>query len=172
MTTLSSFRAGSTAAEPDDVQMLTFQLGSGAFAVDVRRVREVLDHKPIQPLANAPASLIGMIDVRGTGVPVMDLKRKLSLPDAEERAVGPDTRIVVLEFRAASGEERTLAVIADAVHEVADLTEEMLEAPPAIGERWNSGFMQGIGRRGDDFLTLLTVERLFDEDAAPASRAA
>ncbi len=171
MTNLSSFRAGVEASEPDALQMLTFQLGSGAFAVDVRQVREVLDHKPIQPVAGAPATLLGMIDVRGVGVPVMDLKRKLSLPPEEIRAVGPDTRIVVLEFGSSEG-DRTLAVIADAVHEVADLAEQSLEAPPAIGERWNSGFMQGIGRRGEDFLTLLTVERLFDEAASPTPRAA
>ena len=171
MTQSSSFRAGVETSEPDALQMLTFQLGSGAFAVDVRQVREVLDHKLIQPVAGAPAALLGMIDVRGVGVPVMDLKRKLSLPPEESRAVGPDTRIIVLEFEAADG-DRTLAVIADAVHEVADLAEQSLEAPPTIGERWNSGFMQGIGRRGEDFLTLLTVERLFDEAATATPRAA
>ncbi len=141
-------------------EMLTFQLGSAAFAVNVRQVREVLDHKPIQRMANAPASLLGMIDVRGVGVPVVDLKRRLAMPPSEEREVGPETRIVVLEFE--TGETlHTLAVIADAVHEVADLSDQTLEAPPHVGERWSNEFMQGLGRRGDAFLTLLKVEKLF-----------
>jgi purine-binding chemotaxis protein CheW len=154
-------------------EMLTFQLGSGAFAVNVQQVREVLDYKPIQPMANAPASLIGMIDVRGVGVPVVDLKRKLAMPAGEGRDIGPDTRIVVLEFEAA-GRLHTVAVIADAVHEVADLSDQTLEAAPHVGEAWNSDFMQGLGRRKEAFLTLLRIDSLFHgtESVLSGARAA
>ena len=157
-------RFQSSRSEDEDVdgnnEMLTFQLGSAAFAVNVRQVREVLDHKPIQRMANAPASLLGMIDVRGVGVPVVDLKRRLAMPPSEDREVGPETRIVVLEFET-DEHLHTLAVIADAVHEVADLSDQTLEAPPHVGESWSNDFVQGLGRRGDSFLTLLKVEKLF-----------
>ncbi|MBB3951651.1 chemotaxis protein CheW [Aureimonas jatrophae] len=151
---------GESETESESAEMLTFQLGSGAFAVNVRQVREVLDHKPIQPLANAPASLLGMIDVRGAGVPVVDLKRKLRMPDSEMRPVTGDTRIVVLEFEAA-GETQTIAVIADAVHEVVDLADQVVEMPPHVGEAWDTTFMQGLGRRNESFLTLLRADHLF-----------
>lgn len=141
-------------------EMLTFQLGSAAFAVNVRQVREVLDYKPIQRMANAPESLLGMIDVRGVGVPVVDLKRRLAMPASETREVGAETRIVVLEFEL-DEHLHTLAVIADAVHEVADLSDQTLEAPPHVGEAWSNEFVQGLGRRGESFLTLLKVEKLF-----------
>jgi len=163
----------SAEADPDEgSEMLTFQLGSGDFAVNVRQVREVLDYKPIQPMANAPASLLGMIDVRGVGVPVVDLKAKLAMAASEHREIGPDTRIVVLEFEA-EARHHTVAVIADAVHEVADLSDQTLEAPPHVGETWNNDFMQGLGRRKEAFLTLLRIEQLFGRlDGAAPARAA
>ncbi|ALN71190.1 MULTISPECIES: chemotaxis protein CheW [unclassified Aureimonas] len=156
------FQSSRADDEDDDSnnEMLTFQLGSAAFAVNVRQVREVLDHKPIQRMANAPESLLGMIDVRGVGVPVVDLKRRLAMPVSEHREIGPETRIVVLEFEL-DEHLHTLAVIADAVHEVADLSDQTLEAPPHVGEAWSNDFVQGLGRRGESFLTLLKVEKLF-----------
>lgn len=157
----------------DTREMLTFQLGSGAFAVNVRQVREVLDYKAIQPIANAPATLLGMIDVRGVGVPVVDLKRKLAMSPNESRDVDADTRIIVMEFQA-TGRLHTVAAIADAVHEVADFGEQSLEPAPEFGESWNHAFMSGLGRREGNFLTLLDIDRLFTADDAllPARAAA
>ncbi|KQT86108.1 chemotaxis protein CheW [Aurantimonas sp. Leaf443] len=144
-----------------DREFLTFQMGTAAFAIPVRQVREVLDYRPVEPLANAPSSVLGVIDVRNVAIPVMDLKSKLAMPDGERREVGSETRIVVLEF--VDGErQQTVAVIADAVHEVADLGEEPIEAAPDVGEAWDSGFMKGLGRRKGAFLTLLEIDRLFD----------
>lgn len=145
-------------------EVLTFRLGKQAFGIRVLHVREVLDHKPIAPLANAPETLLGMIDVRGIGVPVVDLKHKLRMSVGRAGEPTTDSRIVVLEFDEAEG-RRTLAVIADAVFEVADIDETGIEDAPRFGESWNSDFMTGIGRRDGDFLTLLDIPRLFAPDA-------
>jgi chemotaxis signal transduction protein len=83
--------------EPE--QHLTFGLAGATFAVPVRQVREILDLQPMARIANAPALLLGMIDVRGQGIPVIDLARKLALP-ASERS--EHTRILVLKVPGSS----------------------------------------------------------------------
>jgi purine-binding chemotaxis protein CheW len=93
-------------------QYLTLALAGETFAVPVRHVREVLDLQKIARIANAPPLLLGMIDVRGQGIPVIDLARKLALP-ASERS--EHTRIVVLEV-GQTGRQLVIAAIADAVH--------------------------------------------------------
>lgn len=146
-------------------EILTFRLGSNAFAMEVRHVREVLDYKPIAPVAGAPSNLIGMIDVRGTGVPVVDLKRKLGMHGLDMGPT-PDTRIIVLEFLIAM-RPHTVAIVADAVHEVSDVADQKIEQPPQFGESWKADYMQGLGRRGEEFMTLLDIGTLFaDRDGA------
>ncbi|GGE25301.1 chemotaxis protein CheW [Aureimonas endophytica] len=147
-------------------EILTFRIGTETFGIRVMHVREVLDHKPIARVSNAPPTLLGMIDVRGIGVPVVDLKLKLRMAAGGEGEgePTPDSRIVVLEFDAA-GRHQTVAIVADAVYEVSDLGDAALERPPQFGESWNSAFMTGLGRRGESFLTLLDIPHLFETAA-------
>jgi purine-binding chemotaxis protein CheW len=147
-------------------QYLTFGLEDEMFAVSVHQVREVLDRQRIAHVANAPALLLGMIDVRGSGIPVIDLKGKLALPST--RAEGEHTRIVVMEI-GRDDERLVIGAITDAVYEVAYLPDEAIAPPPEFGARWQSAFMRGLARRGDRFVTLLDLERLFaDADLAAA----
>lgn len=140
-------------------QILTFRLGIGVFGIHVRYVREVLDMTPVTPVANAPASLLGMVDVRHEGVPVVDLKQRLRIPDTGG-AAGPDTRIVVLEI-GADAAPRVIAIVADAVLEVVEHDPASLDAPPSFGETWDARFIHGIGRRADEFMTLLDIGAIF-----------
>lgn len=147
--------------EPAAREILTFRLGSESFGIQVVHVREVLDFKPIARVSNAPSALLGMVDVRGVGVPVVDLKRKLRMPESESAETSPDTRIVVLDFMC-GGRHQTVAVVADAVHEVTDFGDDEIEAAPQFGQDWNSSFMKGLGRRNGGFLTLLEIDQLFE----------
>jgi purine-binding chemotaxis protein CheW len=140
-------------------QILTFRLGVGVFGIHVRHVREVLDVTPITPVANAPASLLGMVDVRHEGVPVIDLKQRLRIAEMPG-AGGPDTRIVVLEIPI-DGAAAVIAIMADAVLEVVEHDPATLDGPPSFGERWDASFIHGIGRRGDEFMTLLDISAIF-----------
>lgn len=140
-------------------QILTFRLGRGVFGIHVRHVREVLDVTPVTPVANAPASLLGMVDVRQEGVPLIDLKRRLRIAESPD-GTGPDARIVVLEIE--SGEAvSVVAIMADAVLEVVEHDPASLDGPPSFGEPWDASFIHGIGRRGDEFMTLLDIEAIF-----------
>lgn len=141
-------------------QYLTFKLGEEVFALDVSQVREVLDLSPITRVPKAPEFMRGVINVRGSVVPVVDLRLKFGLPKTENTV---DTRIVVMEIDL-DGETTVLGALADSVDEVIELEPDRIEDPPRIGSRWRTEFIRGIGKRDDTFVILLDIDRIFSTD--------
>ena len=123
--------------------------------------------RPIARLPQAPANLLGMIDVRGLGVPVVDLRLTLGLPPAADTE---NTRIVVLSLCGKDGELR-LGLRADRVFEVTVLDDAELDPPPAIGGTWGGRCIAGIGRRNGNFVTVLDLEALLGSVEAAAQAA-
>lgn len=144
----------------ETTQHLTFRLDNELFALDVAQVREVLDLSPITKVPRAPEFMRGVINVRGSVVPVVDLRLKFGLPKTENSM---DTRIVVMEL-SLDGETAVLGTLADSVHEVIDLEPEQIEEPPKIGTRWRTEFIKGIGKRNEQFIIILDVDRVFSSD--------
>lgn len=144
-------------------QVLTLGVGEATFAVPVTSVQEILDMRPVTHLPDAPMHLLGVIDVRGEGVAVMDLAAFLgtsSEPDTD------GTRIVVLRFRLREAEV-VLGLRADRVHEVTALDGDTLEPlPESQVLKWNSRFVSGLGRRDGRFVALLDLQRMFAGEAA------
>lgn len=143
--------------------VMTFGLGEALFALPVTLVQEILDTRPVSPLPNMPPHLLGVIDVRGASVAVVDLRHLLGQPPRED---APDTRFVVLLLE---HEDRTfpMALRVDRVIEVTVLDDARLE--PVAGARllsWDPRMVEGIGRRNGAFVTLLRLEGLFDPDLA------
>lgn len=148
-------------------QFVTLGVAEELFAAPVEKVQEILDMRPIARLPQAPANLLGMIDVRGQGIPVVDLRLTLGLPPAPD---SENTRIIVLSLSGQHGEAK-LGLRADRVFEVTILDEADLDPPPAISGTWTGRCIAGIGRRNGRFVTVLDLERLlgaFDQvsDAA------
>lgn len=141
----------------DMAQYVTLGIASDLLAVPVERVREILEVQPISRLPHAPAYLLGMIDVRGQGVPVVDLRLKLGLEQAGETE---NTRIIVLDATVGA-RELTFGLKTDRVFEVTVLDETELEPPPEIGVKWRSEFIAGIGRRNGAFVTVIDLAQLF-----------
>jgi len=139
---------------------LTFQLGDEVFALDVSQVREVLDLTTITKVPRAPEFMRGVINVRGSVVPVVDMRIKFGLSKVDDT---PNTRIIVMELLL-DGEMSTLGALADSVHEVVELEAGQIEPPPKIGMRWKTEFIRGIGKRNDDFVIILDVNRVFSVD--------
>ncbi|RJF79527.1 chemotaxis protein CheW [Azospirillum cavernae] len=151
-----------TTAPRDPAQYVTIGIDREIFAVEVGNVREILDMQPIARLPHAPAFMVGMIDVRGQGVPTIDLRVKLGLPAIP---VTEHTRILVLDVPI-DGTPLTMGVIADRVIEVTALADHALEAPPRVGGRWRSDYIQAIGRANGAFVIVFDVARLFSSDEA------
>ena len=138
-------------------QYITFKLGDELFAVNVNQVREVLEVSHITSVPTAPAFMRGVVNVRGKAIPVVDLRLRFGLPRADDTVA---TRIIVLELEL-DGEPLVLGGMADSVHEVIEIEPGSIDPPPRIAMRWRTEFIQGMGRRGDDFIIILDVNAVF-----------
>lgn len=141
-------------------QYITFKLGDELFAINVNQVREVLELTHITRVPRAPEYMRGVVNVRGKGIPVVDLRQRFGL------SRGVDTvhsRIVVMELEL-DGESIVLGGIADSVHEVIELESGNINPPPRIAMRWRTEFIKGMGRRGDDFIIILDVNAVFSSE--------
>ena len=153
---------------------ITFKLGDELFAIDVARVREVLDLSEITRVPTAPPYMRGVVNVRGSAIPVVDLRLKFGLPAVADSV---NTRIVVLELEL-DGELATVGGLADSVHEVLELDRAQLAEPPRLAMRWRAEMIEGLGKKGDQFIIVLDIARVFASDegllssAAPGTQAA
>lgn len=134
----------------------------------MERVQEILDLRPITRLPNAPSQLLGMIDVRGNGVAVADLRALLGMSPTADTEM---SRIVVLWVQ--NGEDRTIVAFrADRVIEVTALDGDEMEPLPDAGLfNWRDRIITGIGRRNGDLVTVLDMDRMFDGLAPELSAA-
>jgi len=150
---------GATAAE-QAAQYLTFRLGEEIFALDITQVREVLDYTTITRVPRMPKFMRGVINLRGSVVPVVDLRLKFDMA-ATERTL--NTCIIIAEV--AIGNERTLlGALADSVQEVIDLDPGQIEPPPRLGTSIHTEFIRGLGKRDEQFMIILDVDRVFSND--------
>ena len=136
---------------------ITFKLGDELFAIDVARVREVLDLSEITRVPTAPPYMRGVVNVRGSAVPVVDLRLKFGLPPTPDTV---DTRIVVIELEL-DGELTVVGGLADSVHEVLELPRDELREPPRIAMRWRADMIEGMGKKGEQFIIVLDIARVF-----------
>src|ERR1700733_6719806 len=141
-------------------QYMTFKLGNELFAIGVAQVREVLEVSQITRVPTAPAYMRGVVNVRGQATPVVDLRLKFGLPAVPDTV---HTRIIVMELEL-DGELTILGGVADSVHEVIELEPGNIGAPPRIAMRWRTDFIQGMGKRGDEFIIILDVNRVFSTE--------
>ena len=139
---------------------MTFKLGDELFAIDVAQVREVLEVSLITRVPTAPEYMRGVVNVRGQATPVVDLRLRFGLPRAADTV---HTRIIVMELEF-GGEATVLAGMADSVHEVIELEPANILPPPRIAMRWRTDFIQGMGRRGDDFIIILDAAAVFSSE--------
>lgn len=139
---------------------LTFTLGEETFAFPVEHVREVLDLTAVTKVPRTPDFLRGVINLRGSVVPVVDMRVKFGFPSIED---GLDTCIIVVEVDY-GGEKTQIGALADSVQEVFDLAGGDIEPPPAFGMRLHAGYIQGMGKKDEQFIIILDTDRVFSED--------
>ncbi len=148
----------------ETTQYLTFRLQEEIYAVDVANIREILDFITITKVPKSPEFMRGVINLRGSVVPVIDMKLKFGLPKTEKTV---NTCIIVMEI-SVDGETVIIGSLADAVQEVLEMEPEQIEPAPRIGTRLNTEFIKGMGKRNDQFLMILDIDRLFSFDEISA----
>jgi purine-binding chemotaxis protein CheW len=140
--------------------LLTYKLADEVFALDIGKVREVLDFATITHVPRMPEFMRGVINLRGSVVPVVDLRIRFGMPRTEKTV---DTCVIITEVTL-DGAPTVLGALADSVQEVLDLESDHIEPPPRIGSRLHTEFITGIGKQGDRFIIILDIDKIFSED--------
>ncbi|TLM68462.1 MAG: chemotaxis protein CheW [Deltaproteobacteria bacterium] len=149
-----------TTASGESRQYVTFSLGDELFGVEVTRAREILDLVPVTKVPQTPDYLLGVINLRGQVVPVIDLRIKMGLPQAEATR---ESCIIVMEV-AVDGEVLTVGGLADSVREVLELRDDLIEPAPRLGTKLKTEFIAGMGKVDEQFLILLEIDRVFNSE--------
>ncbi|MFZ5758270.1 MAG: chemotaxis protein CheW [Thermodesulfobacteriota bacterium] len=150
----------SVAAITETVQYLTFKLAEEVFALDVAKVREILEFTTITKVPQTPEFMRGVINLRGSVVPVIDLRLNFGMTCTEQTV---NTCIIVVEVSLES-EIIVLGVLADSVQEVVEMEPEQIEPAPHIGTRLNTEFIKGMGKINNDFVMILDIDKVFSSD--------
>ncbi len=141
-------------------QYLTFKLEDEIFALDISKVREVLDFTTVTKVPKTPEFMRGVINLRGSVVPVVDLRLKFGMSKTEKTV---NTCIIITEVTV-DNETTVLGALADSVQEVMDLEPGQIEAAPKIGTRLNTEFIRGMGKRDNAFVIILDIDKVFSTD--------
>src|SRR5512147_760442 len=150
----------SEAGITETTQYLTFKLDDEVFALDITKVREVLDFTTVTKVPRTPEFMRGVINLRGSVVPVVDLRLKFGMTKTEKTV---NTCIIIVEV-VVDNETTILGALADSVQEVMDLEPGQIEAAPKIGTRLNTEFILGMGKRDNTFVILLDIDKVFSTD--------
>lgn len=141
----------------ETTQYLTFKLEEELFALDIGKVREVLDFTSITKVPQTPDYMRGVINLRGSVVPVVDLRLKFGMAMAEQTV---NTCVIIVEVDL-EGERVVMGAMADAVQEVMDLEPDQIEPPPRIGTKLNTDFIKGMGKHNEQFIIILDIDKVF-----------
>lgn len=156
--------------KPDEAppsQFLTFLLGEECYGVDILRVREIRGFTPVTPVPNVPPFVRGVLNLRGTVIPVIDLRLRLGMPAAEDSRF----RVIVVAAVNSSGgpggpASKVAGLLVDAVSEVAEFSAAEMCEPPDLGGRPDTAFVKSIVTSGGKLVVLIDLEPLWAE--APA----
>jgi purine-binding chemotaxis protein CheW len=144
----------------ETTQYLTFKLDDEVFALDISKIREVLDFTSITRVPRTPEFMRGVINLRGSVVPVVDLRLKFGMAKTEKTV---NTCIIITEVTVDNA-TTVVGALADSVQEVLDLRPDHIEPAPKIGTRLNTAFIKGMGKRDNNFIIILDIDKVFSTD--------
>lgn len=142
-------------------QYLSFNLNGEAFAIDILQIREIIEFGPITTVPMAPASVRGVINLRGSVVPVIDLAAHFG---REPAAVARRTCIVIVDVAVDPRASHTLGIVVDAVNEVLEIPAADIEPAPSFGTRLRTDFIAGMGRVAGRFVIILALPKVLSLD--------
>mgnify|MGYP000150304526 CR=1 FL=1 len=146
--------------DADSEQYLTFDLANEHYGVDILKVQEIKGYTAVTTIPNTPDYLTGVLNLRGTIVPIVDLRLKFGLEPTEPTSF---TVIVVVNVC-----ERVMGFLVDAVSDVLELASKDIQAPPELGSKVDITFVSGIGNCNDRLVTLLDIDRVMTDEVVEA----
>lgn len=152
----------------DTRQYLTFQLAEEIFGVDVSHVREILEFNTVTKVPKTPDYMRGVINLRGSVVPVLDMRLKFGMTMTEKTV---NTCIIVVEV-SFDGETTIIGALVDSVDEVFELEPDQIEPAPHIGMQLKTEFIKGMGKRDEKFIIILDIDKVFSSEELAAAQGA
>lgn len=143
--------------ETDGNQFLTFQLGDELYGVDILRVQEIKGYTTVTKIPNTPDYIKGVLNLRGTIVPIVELRTTFGMPTIDYTMF---TVIVVVVVR-----DRIMGLVVDSVSDVLTISKKDIQAPPEFGAKVDVSVLSGIGKSGDKLVSLLDIDRLLIDPA-------
>lgn len=139
---------------------LSFRLGDEDFAAEISKVKEVLEYPVITKVPRMPAYVCGVTNLRGSVVPVVDMRPKFGMSSVERTV---DTCVIILDVQL-EGEAVTIGCLVDSVKEVFEMDASRIEAPPRMGTCINADFLKGMGALDEGFLMILDIDRVLSAE--------
>ena len=161
MTQATSMAPGASGASAATNQFLTFILGAEQYGVEILKVQEIRGYSAVTPIPNTPPHIKGVINLRGTVVPVVDLRTKFSMDSTEYNKF---TVIIVVTVG-----RKVVGLVVDAVSDVLDIPALEMRATPELGACVDTRFISGMAAIGDRMTVLLDIDRLLSEDEVVAA---
>ncbi len=149
-----------TSFSSDDQQYLTFTLAEEYYGVDILKVQEIKGYTSVTKIPNTPDYLKGVLNLRGTIVPIVDLRMKFGMGVTDPT---PFTVVVVVNVR-----NRVMGFLVDAVSDVLDLNAKDIQPPPELGSTVDITFVAGIGNANEHLVTLLDIDRVLTDEEVKA----
>src|SRR5437868_1116018 len=146
-------------------QVLTFSLGGEIYGVDILRVKEIRGWTPVTRIPQSPPAVLGVLNLRGAIVPIIDLRVRFAMPSAEFNAV---TVVIVLSLRTTDG-QRECGIVVDSVRDVVDIAANSVRAAPTMHGCQANEVIEGITTLGEQMLVLLDADRLVSGELSPLS---
>ena len=145
----------------DGSQFLTFNLGEELYGVDILRVQEIKGYTAVTKIPNTPPHIKGVLNLRGTIVPIVELRTKFGMPTIEYTTF---TVIIVVVVR-----DKVMGLVVDSVSDVLNIDAKEIQPPPKFGAKVDVTFINGIGKSGDKLVALLDIDRLLMDGELLAS---
>lgn len=146
----------SSSENKEVLRWVTFHLGNEVYGVNVMQVKEVLRYTEIAPVPGSPDYVLGIINLRGNVVTVIDTRMRFGL---EYAPVTESSRIVIIE-----AEKQVVGILVDSVAEVVDLNSSDIDPAPNIGTEESAEFIRGVSNRDNDLLILIDLNRLLNDE--------
>lgn len=145
----------------DGRQYLTFALGAEEYGVEILKVQEIKGLSAITPIPNTPSYVKGVMNLRGSIIPIVDLRAKLAMPEA---AYNQFTVIIVVQVGA-----KTVGLVVDAVSDVLNIPPKDVQPTPDFGSQVDARFVSGLAKAGEHLVVLLDIEKVLAGEAATAA---
>ncbi|SEM72410.1 CheW protein [Pseudomonas sp. ok272] len=153
---MNSHATAAKGSEDPILQWVTFKLDNETYGINVMRVQEVLRYTEIAPVPGAPSYVLGIINLRGNVVTVIDTRQRFGLMNAE---ISDNTRIVIIE-----ADKQVVGIMVDSVAEVVYLRQSEIETAPNVGNDESAKFIQGVCNKNNELLILVELDKMMSEE--------